>query len=171
MGDVFVEDADSLEDQTLQEHDRIHHPKGYHQGDTCKFRDKIATETETDKADIQEIGNGEEEHKKKQLEIILSANPMRDDYHTGIRTIEDIKTFSEACEEEPPSNPDISDVIIANANKNRRILVYSSKPITNGVFITPSKRMATDYAGGGEVYSKEVSIDDVAWIKIGRAHV
>lgn len=53
MGDIFVEDADSLEDQTLQEHDRIYHPKGYHQGDTCKFRDRIATETEADKADIE----------------------------------------------------------------------------------------------------------------------
>lgn len=49
--EALVEDADTLKDQTLQEHDRQHHPGGYHEGDTCKFRDKIKTETETDKAD------------------------------------------------------------------------------------------------------------------------
>ncbi len=49
--EALVEDADTLKDQTLQEHDRRHHPGGYHEGDTCKFRNKLKTETETDKAD------------------------------------------------------------------------------------------------------------------------
>lgn len=49
--EALVMDADTLKDQTLQEHDRIHHKDGYHEGDTCKFRDKIKEETPEDKAD------------------------------------------------------------------------------------------------------------------------
>ena len=51
LGEVSVEDA-MPKDQTLEEHDKQHHPDGYHEGDTCKFRDKVATETEPDKADL-----------------------------------------------------------------------------------------------------------------------
>ena len=34
--------------------------------------------------------------KSSQLEIIQKSNPMRDEYHTGIRSTDDIKTFKEA---------------------------------------------------------------------------
>ena len=34
-------------------------------------------------------------NREKQLDIILEHNPMFDDYHIGIRTIDDIKTFDE----------------------------------------------------------------------------
>ena len=34
-----------------------------------------------------------QELKQKQLETILIFNPMLDDYHTGIRTIDDIRTL------------------------------------------------------------------------------
>ena len=50
MGEKKVEDA-SPDNMTLEEHDRRHHPEGYKEGDTCKFREKVATVTETDKAD------------------------------------------------------------------------------------------------------------------------
>lgn len=52
--EALVEDADTLKDQTLEQHDKQHHPGGYHEGDTCKFRDKIATETDADKVDIDD---------------------------------------------------------------------------------------------------------------------
>ncbi len=42
--------------------------------------------------------------------------------------------------------------------------VYSSHPIENGAFVTPSKMQAKDYAGGGKVYSAKVKTSDVAWI-------
>ena len=37
--------------------------------------------------------------KQKQLNIILKNNPVNDDYHTWIRTIEDIKTFEETLQD------------------------------------------------------------------------
>ena len=89
---------------------------------------------------------------QKQLETILTFNPMFDDYHTGIRTISDIHTFQELYDEEilngstydefdlvvydePKSLyvPDIEEIL-----KKGTITVYSSYPIKQGVFVTPS---------------------------------
>lgn len=39
------------------------------------------------------------EFKQKQLDIVLKYNPMLDDYHTGIRTIKDIKTWQECFDD------------------------------------------------------------------------
>ena len=36
--------------------------------------------------------------KQKQLEIIQTTNPMWDDYHTGIRSVEDIRTWEEVLQ-------------------------------------------------------------------------
>jgi hypothetical protein len=80
--------------------------------------------------------------KQKQLDLILKSNPMLDDYHTGIRTIDDIQ----------------------QALNSGYINVYSSKPIKIGTFVTPSKHCAKDYAGSNHIYSKRVNIYDVAWI-------
>lgn len=107
-------------------------------------------------------------HKQMQLEIIERYNPMRDDVHTGIRNIEDIKSFeevvNEAKSEGDTAYPDIGLDILEEAAKTGRITVYSSYPIKQGVFVSPSRLNAADYAGGGPVYRKEVSVDDVAWI-------
>lgn len=107
-------------------------------------------------------------HKQMQLEIIEHYNPMRDDVHTGIRNIEDIKSFeevvNEAKSEGDTAYPDIGLELLENAAKTGRITVYSSYPIKQGVFVSPSRMNAADYAGDGPVYSKEVSVDDVAWI-------
>lgn len=107
-------------------------------------------------------------HKQMQLEIIERYNPMRDDAHTGIRNIEDIKSFeevvNEAKSEGDTAYPDIGLDMLEEAAKTGRITVYSSYPIKQGVFVSPSQMNAADYAGGGPVYRKEVSVDDVAWI-------
>ena len=119
----------------------------------------------------QKLGN----RKEMQLSVILASNPMLDDYHTGIRSVEDIKTWSEAVEiarkdakeggwEELSSYPDVDNTTILNALKTGRITVYSSNPIENGNFVTPSRMQAKDYAGEGRIYSKEVPVSDVAWI-------
>lgn len=113
--------------------------------------------------------------KQKQLDIVLKENPATDDYHTWIRDIDDIKTFEEALkynisegydEDEPSAYPDVTKQMIDEAIKTGYIEVFSSKPIKNGIFVTPSRMQAQDYAGGNKVYSTKVSINDVAWINL-----
>ena len=58
MGEAFAEDA-SPKDKTLAEHDKEKHPEGFNpKTDTCKFREKLAQETEEDKADELDSGKG-----------------------------------------------------------------------------------------------------------------
>lgn len=115
------------------------------------------------------------DRKQAQLDIILKTNPMLDDYHTGIRKVKDIKTLGESVEEarseaekygddEWSAYPDITNDMLQNALETGEITIYSSKPIKNGVFVTPSYMQASDYAGGGNVYEKTVPLTDVAWI-------
>lgn len=117
--------------------------------------------------------------KEQQLGIIQKTNPMLDDYHTGIRSIEDIKTFKEAYNiakkeatdggwNEYASYPDITNEMIEDSLKNGEITVYSSNDIKNGAFVTPSYEQALEYAGNdsSKVKSKKVKLDDVAWINL-----
>lgn len=106
-----------------------------------------------------------QENKQKQLDIIQKNNKMKDDYHTGIRNIKDIKTFKEAIQDDESFV--YGDYSLEDAQRDLergKVTVYSSKPISQGGFVSTSKNMAQDYAGNGKVYSKEVSINDVAWI-------
>lgn len=117
--------------------------------------------------------------KEQQLDIIQKTNPMLDDYHTGIRTVDDIKTFKEAYEiakkeannggwKEYASYPDMTNEMIEDSLKTGEITVYSSNDIKNGTFITPSYEQALEYAGNdsGKIRSKKVKVDDVAWINL-----
>ena len=113
--------------------------------------------------------------KQEQLEIINKYNPMLDDYHVGIREISDIKTFKEAVDEAMndykeygsySSYPDITNKIIEDSLSTGKIKIYSSYPIIPGVFVTPSKMQANEYAGGEKIYSKLSDIDDIAWINV-----
>lgn len=111
----------------------------------------------------------ESKHKDEQFEIIKNSNPMRDDYHTGIRSTKDIYTLREALTNDINSNemdqyPDLTEDMIKDAIDSGTITVYSSKPFSQGGFVSPSKMMAADYAGSGKIYSQKVSIDDIAWI-------
>lgn len=107
--------------------------------------------------------------KLAQFELIQEKNPMLDDYHTGIRSVDEIKTFGENVVAHNSNSEDFvyPDWTIDNARaaaKNGKVTIYSSKPIEEGAFVSPSKMMAQDYAGSGKVYSKEIPLDDVAWI-------
>ena len=109
------------------------------------------------------------ERKEMQFRIIEETNPMHDDIHTGIRSVDDILTAKEAFEtkvdeDESYLYPDFTETDGKAALKNGEVTIYSSYPIAPGVFVTPSKMQAQDYAGGGKVYSKKVSVKDVAWI-------
>ena len=109
--------------------------------------------------------------KEQQLDIILNNNPAEDDYHTWIRNVDDIKTFDESLQdndwigwETDGFDPDYDASMVKQALKTGKITVYSSYPIEQGVFVTPSKMEAESYSGNGKVYSKEVDLKDVAWI-------
>ncbi len=107
--------------------------------------------------------------KEKQLKIIKNNNPVNDDYHTWIRNIEDIKTLEETINDSDwidydEYNPDLSRQDIENAIESGKIIVYSSYPVEQGIFVSPSKMEAESYSGNGKVYSKEVNINDVAWL-------
>lgn len=107
-------------------------------------------------------------YKEKQFEIVNAANPMHDDIHTGIRKPSDIMSPEEAFSNpEDYVYPDFTPEDGRKALESGVITLYSSYPIENGVFVTPSKMMAGDYAGEGQVYSKTVPVEDVAWINAG----
>lgn len=105
--------------------------------------------------------------KNAQFEIIQKSNPMWDDYHTGIRSPKDIKTFSEVIDDgESFAWGDFSKEDAERALKRGTVRVYSSYPIKNGVFVSTSYQQALDYAGGepSGVHSRVVALDSVAWI-------
>ena len=109
------------------------------------------------------------EEKQKQFDIVNKANPMLDDYHTGIRSAKDIKTWEEVLElnDEDEGQFAWGDYTREDAKRDLEkgtIKVYSSKPIKNGNFVSTSLSQAKDYAGSGKVYSKEVNLSDVAWL-------
>lgn len=105
--------------------------------------------------------------KEKQLDIINKTNPMLDDVHVGIRTVEDILDFSDTInDEESFVWGDFSREDAKKALEKGKITIYSSYPIKNGVFVSTSKIQAEEYAGGpgSKVFSKEVPLNNVAWI-------
>ena len=106
--------------------------------------------------------------KNKQLEIIQKHNPMEDDYHTGIRSVNDIKTAQEVFTEEnfeEVGNPDFTYEMSQEALKNGKVKVYSSYPIEQGVFVSTSRMEAGSYSADGKVYEKTVDLNDIAWIE------
>ena len=153
---------------------------------TSTFYDRIAVKEyqkqKTSKSAEKESENNSDSFnlfKEQQLDIIQKTNPMLDDYHTGIRIVDDIKTFKEAYDiakkealdggwDEYASYPDITNDMIENSLKTGEITVYSSNDIKNGTFVTPSYEQALEYAGNdtSKVKSKKVKVDDVAWINL-----
>lgn len=109
--------------------------------------------------------------KQKQFEIIQNTNPAPNEYTTWIRNSNDIKTFKEAFQdpeyiEYDSFTPDYSKTMAENALKTGNITVYSSYPIEQGVFVTPSRMEAESYSGNQTIYKKSVNINDIAWIDI-----
>ena len=107
--------------------------------------------------------------KQKQFELITSGNPFNSELgnHTWIKDVSDIKTYEEVWQEEGGIygiTPDFSKKDAIDALNSGKIVVYSSYPIKNGIFVSPSKMEAMNYAGGNKVYSKVVNLEDVAWI-------
>lgn len=119
------------------------------------------------------LGNSSFFLKEKQNEIIQKSNPVDDDYHTWIRNTDEIKTFAETLQDSDykeffDAGGDFDETYTASmaqkALDTGKIVVYSSYPIEQGTFVSPSKMEAESYSGNEKVYSKEVSLTDVAWI-------
>lgn len=143
---------------------------------------KISAEREKEKARQEEIKikkaeelskqlekdkNEATKEKREQFEIIQKNNPMRDDYHVGIRSPKDIKTWEEAIkDDESFSWGDFSKEDAEKALKSGEITIYSSYDIKQGTFVSTSKIQAEEYAGGkgSKVYEKKVPLNEVAWI-------
>lgn len=105
--------------------------------------------------------------KDYQLSVIQNNNPANDNIHTWIRSKDDIKTYSEAVNEYgeiEDLTPDYKADDIKKALMTGKIIVYSSYPIESGIFVTPSRMEAQNYAGNRKVYSKLVKLSDVAWL-------
>lgn len=123
---------------------------------------KVINLKQKENVEFQDTSN-----KAKQLEIIKKTNPMLDDYHVGIRNIDDIKTFDEVInDEESFAWGDFTKKDAERALKKGKITIYSSYPIEQGTFVSTSKIQAEQYAGGKgrKMYSKTVSLEEVAWI-------
>ncbi|WP_277496609.1 hypothetical protein, partial [Elizabethkingia anophelis] len=108
--------------------------------------------------------------KEKQLELINKKNPAPNDYNTWIRTTNDILTADEAFKEafqDGEMYPDFTVEDMQNVLDSGEVTVYSSYPIKEGVFVTPSRMNAESYSGDGKVYSKKVNASDLAWIDQG----
>lgn len=121
----------------------------------------------TENQPVKKIGHKVTEHKEKQFEIIKENNPMLDTYHQGIREPSDIMDIEEAFNPNDIDNyayPDFTKEDGKKALESGYVTIYSSKPIEQGTFVSPSKMMAQDYAGSGKVYSQKVKLEDVAWI-------
>lgn len=106
--------------------------------------------------------------KAEQLRIIQENNPMEDDVHTGVRSVEDIKSFREALNDPEwdydDFAPDYTRKVAERALQEGTIRVYSSEEIKEGTFVTPSRLEAESYAGGKQVNMKRVRLENVAWI-------
>lgn len=106
-----------------------------------------------------------------QFKVISEFNPAPNEYQTWIRKAEDIKTFNDTLKDNDWEGWEIngfddsySAFDVENALKSGKIKVYSSHPIKQGVFVTPSYMEAYSYSGNEKVYSTVVDLDDVAWI-------
>lgn len=106
-------------------------------------------------------------HKNKQFEIIKKHNPMLDEYHVGIRSPKDIKSFDEVInDEESFAWGDFSKKDALEALKSGVVTVYSSYDIKQGTFVSTSLNQALEYAGGNKnkVKKSKVKLTDIAWI-------
>lgn len=130
-----------------------------------KSKKKVVTNNIKKSESLKSSGMTVDDFKSKQLDIIKQYNPMNDNYHTGIRSVKNIKLFKEAIQDDESfvyGDFEMDDALYAL--QKGKVRVYSSKPIEQGVFVSTSRNMAKDYAGKGEVYEKEVALTDVAWI-------
>lgn len=110
------------------------------------------------------------DRKTAQFDIIRQSNPFDAELgdHTWIKSADDILTYPEAIDNfggVEDVTPDFRAADVQAALDGGEVTVYSSYPIEQGTFVTPSRMEAQNYAGdGAQVYSRRVPLSDVAWI-------
>ena len=130
---------------------------------------RSALESSSSENSITQTGQNVNTLKQRQLQVIQDSNAAPDPYHTWIRDESDILTFEEALNDPDWADydefdPSYSTDMARQALSSGEITVYSSYPIEPGVFVTPSRMEAQDYAGGGQIYEQTIPLTDVAWI-------
>lgn len=138
----------------------------YKKEKTKKQEQEVEEKTQKEKQLQEDIKNAPSD-KLEQYKIIQENNPMLDEYHVGIRSPKDIKTWEEAIkDEESFSWGDYTKEDAIHDLEKGTITIYSSYPIEQGTFVSTSKSQAEEYAGGkgNKVYTKEVPLEEVAWI-------
>lgn len=134
--------------------------------------DSIAqTEGAVNEAEMPVISeNAPADRKAAQFDIIRQSNPFDAELgdHTWIKSADDILTYPEAIDNfggVEDVTPDFRAADVQAALDGGEVTVYSSYPIEQGTFVTPSRMEAQSYAGdGAQVYSRRVPLSDVAWI-------
>ena len=115
----------------------------------------------------------EVDRKAQQFDIIQKSNPSNGGQQAWIESVDDIKTWQEALEEDLGSLeearnenlfPDFKASDLQEALDTGYITVYSSGDITDGAWVTPSAMEARDYAGSDNIQAKRVPVDDIAWL-------
>lgn len=138
---------------------------------------RIDEQSGTDNQKFSLKSNVEEtkEHKQAQYELIQKTNPKDESinkYATWIDKPSDVRTFREALEEDggywDGVAPDFTADDIQKALKSGYVTVYSTYPIKNGVFVSPSRMEAESYGVRDKIHSKRVALTDVAWIDAGQ---
>lgn len=116
--------------------------------------------------------------RQKQWEIIQKTNPKEEGTNsTWVDKPEDAKTFYEVNHKDSdyPFNENYSDDWTVkdkmNVEATGKITVYSSYPIEDGNWVTPSKEEGLSYAGSGKLYSATMDPRDIAWVDAGQAQV
>ena len=127
-----------------------------------EFETQTNQNTQNEQLEVRKTRN--ELAKEKQLEIIKQFNPAKEgSQQAWVRSVDDIKTFKETLND-AEYTPDFTKADMKKALKSGEITVYSSTPIRQGAFVTPSQMEAQNYAGNGKVYSKTIPISEVAWL-------
>lgn len=128
--------------------------------------DKVSSEMQNEAATPKIVVDSA--HKERQWDVIRKTNPAGNDFSTWIRSADEIKSFEEAVADPEwdydAYNPDYSRQMAQEAISSGEITVYSSYPIEQGVFVTPSRMEAESYSADGKVYSATVPLSSVAWI-------
>ena len=79
--------------------------------------------------------------KERQFELIQNNHPKEDwDYQTWINSVDDVKTYQEAVDDDRAGTPDFDDADIDRALKTGRVRVYSSHRIRIGTFVLRAGR-------------------------------
>ena len=94
-----------------------------------------------------------------------------DDNHILFRVAENVGSFEDAISnakdkgyESLSAYPDVTNQMLEDALASGRIMVYSKDPIAGGTTVSPSVQRASELSGpDAQIYSKDVSIDQVAW--------